>query len=73
MAQTSGALPILNRRIERTRLEKFLPAALPPEDRRMKLAPVKALLVLLRNLLVSPRRCMASAKGPYATPPMRWV
>ena len=52
-AQTSGALPILNRRIERTRLEKFLPAALPPEDRRMKLAPVKALLVLLRNLLVS--------------------
>ena len=35
------------------RLEEFLRAALPPEDRRTKLSPVKALLVLLRNLLVS--------------------
>jgi transposase len=52
-SQTIGALPILNRLIERTRLEKFLRAALPPEDRRTKLSPVKALLVLLRNLLVS--------------------
>jgi transposase len=34
-------------------LEEFLRAALPPEDRRTKLSPVKALLVLLRNLLVS--------------------
>jgi len=51
-SQTLGALPILNRLIERTRLEEFLRAALPPEDRRTKLSPVKALLVLLRNLLV---------------------
>ena len=35
------------------RLEDFLRSALPPEDRRTKLSPVKALLVLLRNLLVS--------------------
>ena len=35
------------------RLEDFLRSALPPEDRRMKFSPVKALLVLLRNLLVS--------------------
>jgi transposase len=35
------------------RLEDFLRAALPPEDRRMKLSPVKGLGVLLRNLLVS--------------------
>jgi transposase len=34
-------------------LETFLRAALPPEDRRTKLSPVKALLVLLRNLLVA--------------------
>jgi len=48
-----GALPILDDLIRRTRLEEFLRAALPPEDRRTKLSPVKALLVLLRNLLVS--------------------
>jgi len=48
-----GALPILNHFLRRTRLEEFLRSALPPEDRRTKLAPVKALLVLLRNLLVS--------------------
>jgi transposase len=48
-----GALPILNHFLRRTRLEEFLRSALPPEDRRTKLSPVKALLVLLRNLLVS--------------------
>lgn len=52
-SQTIGALPILNEYLRRMRLEDFLRAALPPEDRRMKLSPVKALLVLLRNLLVS--------------------
>jgi transposase len=50
---TVGALPILNELIRRLQLEKFLRAALPPEDRRTKLSPSKALLVLLRNLLVS--------------------
>ena len=48
-----GALPILNDLMRRMRLEEFLRAALPPEDRRTKLSPVKALLVLLRNLLLS--------------------
>jgi transposase len=52
-SSTVGALPILNRFLRRMRLEEFLRSALPPEDRRMKLSPVKALLVLLRNLLVS--------------------
>ncbi len=52
-SQTIGALPILNQLLRRTRLAEFLRAALPPEDRRTKLSPVKALLVLLRNLLVS--------------------
>ena len=50
---TVGALPILGDLMRRMRLEEFLRAALPPEDRRTKLSPVKALLVLLRNLLVS--------------------
>ena len=48
-----GALPILNDLLKRMRLEEFLRAYLPPEDRRTKLSPAKALLVLLRNLLVS--------------------
>jgi transposase len=52
-SSTVGALPILNEFLRRLRLEEFLRAALPPEDRRTRLSPVKALLVLLRNLLVS--------------------
>jgi hypothetical protein len=35
------------------RLEEFLRDALPREDGRTKLSPTKALLVLLRNLLLS--------------------
>lgn len=52
-SQSVGALPILNRVLQRTRIEAFLHAALPPQDARTKLSPVKALLVLLRNLLLS--------------------
>jgi len=48
-----GALPILNDLLRRMQLEEVLRAALPPEDRRTKLSPTKALLVLLRNVLVS--------------------
>jgi transposase len=48
-----GSLPILNGMLQRMRLEEYLRAALPPEDRRTKLSPVKALMVLLRNLLLS--------------------
>lgn len=50
---TVGALPILNEFLRRMRLDEFLRAAMPPEDRRTKLSPTKALLVLLRNLLIS--------------------
>ena len=50
---TVGALPILNDLLKRMRLEEFLQAYLPPKDHRSKLAPAKALLVLLRNLLLS--------------------
>ena len=49
---TVGALPLLNRLLRRTRLEEFLRDALPEEDGRTKLSPTKALLVLLRNLLL---------------------
>jgi transposase len=52
-SSTVGTLPILNELLRRMRLEEFLRAALPAKDRRTKVSPVKALLVLLRNLLVS--------------------
>ena len=48
-----GALPILNHLIERLRLEEFLREFLPPDDKRVKIPAHKALLVLLRNLLIS--------------------
>ena len=48
-----GALPVVNRLLRRIRLEEFLKDALPREDGRTKLSPTKALLVLLRNLLLS--------------------
>jgi len=50
---TVGALPVVNHLLRRMRLEPLVRAALPKEDRRTKLSPTKALLVLLRNLLVS--------------------
>jgi len=48
-----GALPILNHILEQMRLEEFLQAYLPRQDRRVKLPPAKVLLVLVRNFLVS--------------------
>jgi transposase len=50
---TVGALPVVNQLLRRMRLEEFLRGALPEEDGRTKLSPTKALLVLLRNLLLS--------------------
>jgi len=52
-SSTVGALPILNRFLQRMRLEEFLRAYLPGEDGRSKLSTPQALLLLLRNLLVS--------------------
>ena len=59
-----GALPILNHLMERLRLEEFLREFLPPEDKRVKIPARKALLVLLRNLLIS--REPLYGIGPWA-------
>jgi transposase len=48
-----GALPIINHFIRRLRLEELLEEHLRPEDKRVKVPAAKALLVLLRNLLIS--------------------
>jgi transposase len=48
-----GLLPILNRILQRLRLDQFLRDYLPRERRRCRIAPATALLVLLKNLLLS--------------------
>jgi len=48
-----GALPVVNPFLRRLRLGEILAPYLPAGDRRQKLAASRAVLVLLRNLLVS--------------------
>jgi transposase len=48
-----AALPILNRFLQRLRLDEFLRDHLPREDRRSRVPTATGLLVLVRNLLVS--------------------
>ena len=48
-----GATPLLNKILERMKLEEFLQEYLPPEDGRTKIPTARVLLVLVRNLLIS--------------------
>jgi len=48
-----GALPLVNRLLERMRLREILSEHLPVDDPRTELATVSALLVLVRNVLLS--------------------
>jgi transposase len=48
-----AALPVLDRSLRRLRLDEFLRGRLPREDRRARVGTATALLLLLRNLLVS--------------------
>jgi transposase len=50
---TVGALPILDRILNRMRLEEHLQAYLPDEDARTRPSTSRTLLVLVRNLLLS--------------------
>ncbi len=50
---TIGALPILDRFVERLRLEPILRDHLPRDDRRCRIPTATGLLLLLKNLLVS--------------------
>ncbi len=52
-SHTVGALPIINQVLKRMRLEEHLRAYLPAEDGRTRPSTPKALLVLVRNLLLS--------------------
>jgi len=48
-----GALPLVNHLLERMRLREILSEHLPADDSRTELATVSALLVLVRNVLLS--------------------
>lgn len=48
-----GALPLINQLLERMQLETLLQQYLPPDDPRCELPTATALLVLVRNVLVS--------------------
>lgn len=48
-----GALPLINRILERMRLEEFFQAHLPADDPRCQLPTAQALLVFVRNVLMS--------------------
>jgi len=48
-----GALPILNRLLQRMRLHEFFTTHLPLEDKRTKVDSPRIVLLLLKNLLVS--------------------
>ena len=50
---TTGALPIINALLRRTRLEELLEVALPQEDRRVRVRSSQAILLLMRNILLS--------------------
>lgn len=50
---TVGCLPILNRLLERMQLAEFFRKHLPPDGPRTRLPTSAALLVLVRNLLMS--------------------
>jgi transposase len=48
-----GALPLINQLLERMQLEALFQQCLPPDDPRCELPTAAALLVLVRNVLVS--------------------
>jgi transposase len=48
-----GALPVVDRLLRRLRIEEFLRKHLPREDRRSRISTATALLLLVRNLLLS--------------------
>lgn len=48
-----GALPLVNWLLDRMRLREILSEHLPPDDPRTELSTVSALLVLVRNVLLS--------------------
>ncbi len=62
-ARTVGALPIINRCMERCRLRETLDTFLPAEDGRNRVSTATAVLSLVRNILL---------RAPNITPVWRF-
>ena len=62
-----AAIPILDHFIHRLRLDDFLRDHLPSEDRRSRVPPGIALVLLLKNLLISPESLYNRGNGPHNT------
>src|SRR6476660_7080419 len=62
-----GALPLLNRIVERMQLQRILSEHLPRDDSRTELSTVTSLLVLFANLLIArePVYCVAEWAAPF--------
>ncbi len=52
-SRTIGALPIINRLMQRCRLQEILWRHLPAEDGRNRIDTASAILLLVRNILIS--------------------
>jgi hypothetical protein len=70
---TVGGLPLVNRLLDRMRLEEFLEKHLPPDDPRQEVPTTRCLLLLLKNILFSReppchRRVAVLESGPNRTP-----
>ncbi len=52
-SKTIGVLPMVNHLLKRLRIGELLEKYLPPTDERSRIAPEKALGVLLRNIIIS--------------------
>ena len=53
VSKALGPLPIINRFLNRLRLDHLFDECVPCDDRRLKLAPAVGLGLLLRNVLVA--------------------
>ena len=51
-SKTIGVLPIVNHFLDRLRFKELLEKYLPPTDKRSKITPLRALDLLVRNIIV---------------------
>ena len=67
VSKAIGPLPLLNRFLERLKIEHFFAELVPAGDRRQRLAPAVGLGVLLRNILIArqPLYGLAEPGQPY--------
>ena len=65
-SRTVGAMPIVNRFMERMKIERILDGYMPTDDKRIKLPPGRGIALLLRNLMAA--RKPLYAIGEWATP-----